>query len=79
MKAKAFLFFSVFLITVWLRAKESVNIPSSKENFHLFLLMDNQRVVPRVLAKRSRIWVMITEMEITGLNREMEPMKPTAI
>lgn len=39
MKAKAFLFFSVFLITVWLRAKESVNIPSSKENFHLFLLM----------------------------------------
>tara|TARA_B100000212_G_scaffold53675_1_gene35248 strand:- start:107 stop:934 length:828 start_codon:yes stop_codon:yes gene_type:complete len=38
-KAKAFLFFSVFLITVWLRAEESVNIPSSKENFHLFLLM----------------------------------------
>lgn len=39
MKAKAFLFLAVILITGSLRAEESVNIPSSKENFHLFLLM----------------------------------------
>ena len=39
MKAKAFLFLAVILITGSLRAEEAVNIPSSKENFHLFLLM----------------------------------------
>ena len=39
MRAKAFLFLAVILITGGLRAEEPVNIPSSKENFHLFLLM----------------------------------------
>jgi hypothetical protein len=38
-RTKAFLFLAVILITGGLRAEESVNIPSSKENFHLFLLM----------------------------------------
>jgi len=38
-RAKAFLFLAVILITGGLRAEEPVNIPSSKENFHLFLLM----------------------------------------
>ena len=39
MKTKAFLFLAAILITEGLQAKETVNIPSSKENFHLFLLM----------------------------------------
>ena len=39
MKTKTFLFLAVILITGGLRAEEPVNIPSSKENFHLFLLM----------------------------------------
>ncbi len=39
MKAKAFLFLAVILITGSLRAEEPANIPSSKKNFHLFLLM----------------------------------------
>jgi len=38
-KAKAFLFLAAILITGGLRAEEPVNVPSSKENFHLFLLM----------------------------------------
>jgi len=38
-KTKTFLFLAVILITGGLRAEEPVNIPSSKENFHLFLLM----------------------------------------
>jgi len=38
-KTKAFLFLAAILITEGLQAKETVNIPSSKENFHLFLLM----------------------------------------
>ena len=39
MKTKTFLFLAVILITGGLRAEEPLNIPSSKENFHLFLLM----------------------------------------
>ena len=39
MKAKAILFLAAILITGGLRAEEPVNVPSSKENFHLFLLM----------------------------------------
>ena len=39
MRTKAFLFLAVILITGGLRAEEPLNIPSSKENFHLFLLM----------------------------------------
>ena len=39
MKTKTFLFLAVILITGGLQAEEAVNIPSSKENFHLFLLM----------------------------------------
>ena len=39
MKAKAILFLAAILITGGLQANESVNVPSSKEDFHLFLLM----------------------------------------
>ena len=39
MKTKAILFLAAILITGGLQSKETVNIPSSKENFHLFLLM----------------------------------------
>ena len=39
MRTKAILFLAVILITRGLRAEESVNIPSAKKNFHLFLLM----------------------------------------
>ena len=39
MKAKAFLFLAAILITGGLQAKEPVKVPSSKEDFHLFLLM----------------------------------------
>ena len=39
MRAKAILFLAAILITGGLRAEEPVNIPSSKKNFHLFLLM----------------------------------------
>ena len=39
MKAKAILFLAAILITGGLQAEESVKIPSSKEKFHLFLLM----------------------------------------
>jgi hypothetical protein len=38
-RTKALLFLAAILITGGLRAEESVNIPSSKKNFHLFLLM----------------------------------------
>ena len=39
MKAKAILFLAAILVTGGLQANESVNVPSSKEDFHLFLLM----------------------------------------
>ena len=39
MKTKAILFLAAILITGGLQANESVNVPSSKEDFHLFLLM----------------------------------------
>lgn len=39
MRTKAILFLVAILITGGLRAEESVKIPSSKKNFHLFLLM----------------------------------------
>jgi len=38
-KTKAILFLAAILITGGLQANESVNVPSSKEDFHLFLLM----------------------------------------
>ena len=39
MKTKAILFLAAILITGGLQAKEPVKVPSSKEDFHLFLLM----------------------------------------
>ena len=39
MRAKAILFLAAILITGGLQAKEHVKVPSSKEKFHLFLLM----------------------------------------
>ena len=39
MKTKAILFLAAILITGGLQANESVNVPSSKEDLHLFLLM----------------------------------------
>ena len=39
MKTKAILFLAVILITGGLQANESVNVPSSNKDFHLFLLM----------------------------------------
>ena len=39
MKTKAILFLVAILINGGLQAKETVNVPSSREDFHLFLLM----------------------------------------
>ncbi len=39
MKTKAILFLVAILINGGLQAKENVNVPSSREDFHLFLLM----------------------------------------
>ena len=65
MKTKAILFLAVILVTGGLQAKESVKVPSSKEDFHLILLMGQSNMsggvglaagdtkpVPRVLKMR---------------------------
>ena len=65
MKTKAILFLAAILITGGLQANESVNVPSSKEDFHLILLMGQSNMsggvglaagdtkpVPRVLKMR---------------------------
>ena len=65
MKIKAILFLAAILITGGLQANESVKVPSSKEDFHLFLLMGQSnmsggvglaagdtKLVPQVLKMR---------------------------
>ena len=44
-----------------------------------FQLMVHEKLVPRVLVRKSKIWAMIQEMETIRSSLAVKPMKSTVI